>query len=109
MQLKFINFKNSSTNEDSSLSIVTTMSQIVKRKYTCSECAKTFKNAEDMHMHAEACLLDAFEMEAHALMMNQGYSTSHSGDNIGKLASDYQLFFKPYDDAKSRKNKNSNK
>jgi len=43
----------------------------MKRAHMCAECGKTFRSGEDLFMHAEVCLLDAFEMEASAMQSSE--------------------------------------
>lgn len=66
-----------------------------RRRYTCSECAKTFKNMEDMHMHCELCVLDAIELESRALQANQPFHSSIPGHVPGRVT-DFHSILKPF-------------
>lgn len=55
------------------------------RAHTCAECGKSFRSGEDLFMHAEVCLLDAFEMEASAMQTPTG-TGGRSGQGVKRAA-----------------------
>lgn len=73
------------------------MSTAKRRSFMCSECGRMFRTADDMYLHAEVCLLDAFETEANAILADPSIGTDpeETGQNT-HVAGDFQGIFRPY-------------
>ena len=57
-----------------------------KRVFMCTECHKPFRSREELYLHAELCLLEAFEVEAANMMSDAMPELSSSRETSDRSA-----------------------
>ncbi len=59
--------------------------RVPRRVFMCTECHKAFRTREELYMHAELCLLEAFEVEANHMLADMPQLDRDTESDTGRL------------------------